>query len=64
MFKRLWGSVVEFLSDVRSELKKVSYPTKTETIGSTTVVLLFCVIMSLYLSMVDSLLVWIISKII
>lgn len=64
MFKRLWGSVVEFLSDVRSELKKVSYPTKTETIGSTTVVLLFCVIMSLYLSMVDSLLVWIISKVI
>ena len=63
MFKRLWGSVVEFLSDVRSELKKVSYPTKTETIGSTTVVLLFCVIMSLYLSMVDSLLVWIISKV-
>ena len=64
MFKRLWGTVVEFLSDVRSELKKVSYPTKTETIGSTTVVLLFCVIMSLYLSMVDSLLVWIISKVI
>ena len=63
VFKRLWGSVVEFLSDVRSELKKVSYPTKTETIGSTTVVLLFCVIMSLYLSMVDSLLVWIISKV-
>ena len=26
------------------ELKKISYPTKSETIGSTTVVLLFCVI--------------------
>ena len=63
MFKRLWDSIVEFLSDVRNELKKVSYPTKTETIGSTTVVLLFCVIMSMYLSVVDSLLVWIISKI-
>ena len=63
MFKKLWASIVEFLSDVKSELKKVSYPTKTETIGSTTVVLLFCVIMSIYLSLVDSLLVWIISKI-
>ena len=63
MIKRLWGTVVEFLSDVKSELKKVSYPTKAETLGSTTVVLLFCVIMSLFLSVVDSLLVRIISKV-
>ncbi len=63
MFKRFWETIVEFLSDVRSELKKVSYPTKNETIGSTTVVLIFCVIMSMYLSFVDSLLVWIISKV-
>ncbi|MCB9709983.1 MAG: preprotein translocase subunit SecE [Nitrospiraceae bacterium] len=61
---KIWGSIVEFLSDVRSELKKISYPTKAETIGSTTVVLLFSVIMSLYLSMVDSFLVWLISRII
>ena len=63
MFKKLWASIVDFLSDVKSELRKVSYPTKAETLGSTTVVLLFCVIMSIYLSMADSLLVWIISKI-
>ncbi|WP_447970530.1 preprotein translocase subunit SecE [Nitrospira sp. M1] len=63
MFKKLWTSIVEFLSDVKSELKKVSYPTKTETVGSTTVVLLFCVIMAIYLSIADSLFVWVISKI-
>ena len=63
MFKKLWGTVVEFLSDVKSELKKVSYPTKAETLGSTTVVLLFCVIMSMYLSFVDSVLVWVVSKV-
>jgi preprotein translocase subunit SecE len=63
MFKRLWETIVDFLSDVRNELKKVSYPTKNETLGSTTVVLIFCVIMSMYLSFVDSLLVWIISKV-
>ena len=63
MFKRLYETIVDFLSDVRNELKKVSYPTKNETIGSTTVVLIFCVIMSLYLSFVDSLLVWVISKV-
>ena len=64
MFKKVWSSIAEFLSDVRSELKKISYPTKSETIGSTTVVLLFCAIMSIYLSAVDSFLVWLISRIV
>ncbi|MEC4679591.1 MAG: preprotein translocase subunit SecE [Nitrospirota bacterium] len=64
MFKKAWSSITEFLSDVRSELKKISYPTRSETIGSTTVVLLFCVIMSIYLSLVDSFLVWLISRIV
>lgn len=64
MFKKMWFSVTEFLSDVRGELKKISYPTKAETIGSTTVVLLFCLFMSMYLSLVDSLLVWLISRVI
>ncbi|GJL56910.1 MAG: hypothetical protein NPIRA02_40420 [Nitrospirales bacterium] len=63
VFKKLWASIVEFLSDVKSELKKVSYPTKAETVGSTTVVMLFCVIMAIYLSVADSLFVWVISKI-
>jgi preprotein translocase subunit SecE len=48
---------------VRGELKKVSFPTRAETIGSTTVVIVFCIIMSLYLSFVDSVLVWAVSKI-
>jgi preprotein translocase subunit SecE len=64
VFKKAWSSITEFLSDVQGELKKISYPTKTETIGSTTVVLLFCVIMSIYLSIVDSFLVWLISRIV
>jgi preprotein translocase subunit SecE len=64
VFKKMWTSVTEFLSDVRGELKKISYPTKAETIGSTTVVLLFCLFMSMYLSLVDSLLVWLISRVI
>ncbi len=64
MFKKIWSSVTEFLADVRGELKKISYPTKAETIGSTTVVLLFCLIMSMYLSVVDSFLVWLISRVI
>lgn len=64
MFKRMLGTVKEFLTDVRNELKKVSFPTRAETIGSTTVVIVFCVLMSLYLSVVDSFLVWLVGKII
>ncbi|MEW6542086.1 MAG: preprotein translocase subunit SecE [Nitrospirota bacterium] len=64
MFKRLWDSSKEFLVDVRGEVKKVSFPTRAETLGSTIVVIVFCVIMSLYLSVVDSFLVWLVSKVI
>ena len=60
---KLWGRVTEFLSEVKAELRKVSYPTRDETIGSTSVVFVFCVIMSLYLSMVDSVLVWLVGRI-
>jgi preprotein translocase subunit SecE len=63
MFKNFIGSIQEFFNDVRGELKKVSFPTRAETIGSTTVVIVFCIIMSLYLSFVDSVLVWAVSKI-
>jgi len=60
---KLWRRITEFLSEVKSELKKVTYPTRDETIGSTSVVVVFCIIMSLYLSVVDSFLVWLVGRI-
>jgi len=63
MFKKSIDSIREFFIDVRGELKKVSFPTRAETIGSTTVVIVFCIIMSLYLSFVDSILVWAVGKV-
>jgi len=64
MFTRMIENIKEFLTDVRNELKKVSFPTKAETIGSTTVVIVFCVLMSIYLSVIDSFLAWLVGKII
>lgn len=64
MFKRMTATIRAFLTDVRAEMKKVSFPTRAETIGSTTVVIVFCIIMSLYLSVIDSFLVWLVSKVI
>ena len=63
MFKKLWSTVVEFLGDVKAELKKVTFPSRRETIGSTTVVIIFCMIMSVYLSFVDSFLLWLVRKV-
>lgn len=64
MFKRMTDSIRLFITDVRAELKKVSFPTRAETIGSTTVVIVFCVLMSLYLSVVDSFLSWLVGRVI
>lgn len=61
--KKLWSNISEFLVEVKGELKKVSYPTRDETMGSTSVVVVFCFIMSLYLSFADSMLVWLVSQI-
>ena len=63
MFRKLIESIREFFVDVRGELKKVSFPTQAETVGSTTVVIVFCVIMSFYLSLIDSFLVWLVGRI-
>jgi len=64
VFQRLIASVREFIEGVRGELRKVSFPSKTETVGATTVVIVFCILMSLYLSMMDSVLGWLMRKVI
>jgi len=53
----LWGRIVEFFNDVRAELKKVAYPTRAETVGSTTVVLILVLIIGVFLSLLDMVLV-------
>jgi preprotein translocase subunit SecE len=64
MFKRLYLQIVEFFKDLRSELKKVTYPTRSETVGSTAVVLIFVFIVGIFLAMTDTLLVKLVRQII
>ena len=47
---------IQFLSEVRSEVKKVTWPTKKEAVGGTVVVLVVVFIMALFLGLVDMLL--------
>ena len=47
------GSSVQFFSDCKTELKKVSRPTKDETIKATTVVVIMVGILAVVLSIFD-----------
>ena len=44
---------LQFLREVRVELKKVVWPSRKQTIGSTVVVLILVMIISVFLGMVD-----------
>ena len=44
---------VQFLREVKVELKKVTWPTRKQTFGSTAVVIVLVVIISLFLGVVD-----------
>lgn len=43
----------QFLLEVKTELKKVSWPTRRDTIGSTAVVLVLIILCAIYLGLVD-----------
>jgi preprotein translocase subunit SecE len=44
---------IQFLREVRVELKKVTWPSRKQTIGSTAVVLIIVLIVSVFLSVAD-----------
>ena len=47
------GKLKKFLTEVKQELKKVTWPTKDETIGTTVVVLVLVILISGFLGVVD-----------
>lgn len=52
-----------FAGEVREELKKVSWPTKEQTLGTTLVVFVVVVLLTIYLGIVDLALNGVISRI-
>ena len=50
---RYWGNVKQFLAEAIQELKKVTWPNRKETLGTTGVVLVLVVIIAVYLGLVD-----------
>ncbi|MEK6645322.1 MAG: preprotein translocase subunit SecE [Candidatus Firestonebacteria bacterium] len=45
-----------FLKEVQSEMKKVSWPTRKDTLGSTTVVVVVVLILALFIGLTDGIL--------
>ena len=51
--KNFFSKIGEFFTEVQGEMKKITYPSKSETIGSTTVVIIFVLILGFFLASVD-----------
>jgi preprotein translocase subunit SecE len=52
----MFGKLVKFLKEVRTELTKVTWPTKSELVGSTIVTVVVTLIISVFIGIVDRLL--------
>ncbi|BBO85530.1 preprotein translocase subunit SecE [Desulfosarcina ovata] len=52
--KNIIDKSIQFLREVKVELKKVTWPSKKQTMGSTVVVLVIVTIISLFLGVVDA----------
>jgi len=51
---KLWVNIVKvFLADAKTELRKVTWPTRKQTIASTSVVIIVVFIVSVFLGIVD-----------
>ena len=52
----MMGKAVQFLAEVKGEVKKVTWPSKKEAMGGTAVVLMVVLVMAIFLGVVDLLL--------
>ena len=51
--RNFFVSIPQFLSEVKSEMKKVSFPSRDEVVGTTIVVLVTSVVFAVYLWLAD-----------
>lgn len=56
-------SPAEFVSQVKRELQRVTWPTQKETMGMTVAVVLMIIFVMIYFFVADSFIVWCLTKI-
>jgi preprotein translocase subunit SecE len=49
----LYGRIREFLKEVQTEMHRTVFPSRSETMGATLVVVTFVVVLSVYLALTD-----------
>jgi len=59
---RLPKKIINFLKEVRSEIKKVNWPTRKETIGYTLIVIGISIAVAIYLGGLDFIFIKILNK--
>jgi len=59
-----WTKAKEFLSEVRAEMRKVTFPTRDEVVGTTIVVLITSFVFATFLFIADRLIIWAYSGIV
>jgi len=58
----IFGSIREFLQEVQTEMRRMAFPSRSETLGATTVVIAFVIVLSIFLAMTDTLLSRLVAK--
>lgn len=56
-----WNKLTKFIREVRSEMRKVSWPNRKELITYTIVVIVTVVVVALFTSVVDVIITWILN---
>jgi preprotein translocase subunit SecE len=51
--KLIMDKVIQFVSQAKAELKKVTWPTRKQTLASTGVVMVVVTLMAIYLGIID-----------
>jgi preprotein translocase subunit SecE len=59
----MYEKAVQFLYDVRSELRKVTFPSRKETLASTAVVIVVVFLIATYLGFVDFILSMVVTRV-
>jgi len=57
----MFGRLIKFIKEVRNELKRVSWPSREEIRGSTTVVIVIVLILAVFIGLVDRALTYLVS---
>jgi preprotein translocase subunit SecE len=57
----MFGRLIKFIKEVRNELKRVSWPSREEIRGSTTVVIVIVLVLAVFIGLVDRALTYLVS---